>query len=62
MFVQQQNEFHKITMDKVVNFFQICHTIDQLLCLQQQCEAAARKEHKETKQERDAADKKDAAA
>ncbi len=51
-----------MTMDKIVNFFQICLTMDQLLCEQHQHEAAAKKEHKETNQERDANNKKYAAA
>ncbi len=51
-----------MTMDKVVNFFQIYHATDHTLCEQRQCEAAARKERKEANQERDATDKKRAAA
>ncbi len=61
MFVQQQKEYHKITMDEVVNFFQICHATDQSLL--EQCQHAdARKERKEANQERDAVDKKCATA
>ncbi len=58
MFVQQQQK----TMDKIVNFFQIYHTMDQPLCKQYQHEATARKECKEANQERDATNKEHAAA
>ncbi len=51
-----------MTMDEVVSFFQICHSTDQSLREQHQREIAAKKEHKEANQERDAADKKRAAA
>ncbi len=61
-FVQQQNEYHKMTMDEIVSFFQICHDMDQTLCEQHQCEAVSRKECKEANQERDAANKKHAAS
>ncbi len=58
MFVQQQKEYHKMTMDAVVSFFQICHATDQPLCEQRQHEVAAKNECKEANQERDAANKK----
>ncbi len=61
-FVQQQKEYHMMTMSKVVSFFQICHATDQPLHEQCQCEAAAIKEYKEDNQERDAANKKRAAS
>ncbi len=41
MLVQQQKKYHKMTMDEIVNFFQICHSTDQLLHEQRQREAAA---------------------
>ncbi len=62
MFVQQQKEYHKMTMDKIVNFFQICHAKDQPLHEQCQWESAARNEHTEANHERDATNKKCAAA
>ncbi len=40
MFVQQQKQYHKMTMDEFVEFFQICHSIDQNICEQHKCEAA----------------------
>ncbi len=43
IFVQQQKEYHMITMDKIVNFFQICHAMDQPLREQHQREAATKK-------------------
>ncbi len=43
MFVQQQKEYHKMTMVEVVNFFQICHTTEQPLYEQHQLKAAAKK-------------------
>ncbi len=46
-FVQQQKEYHNMTMDEVVSFFQVCHATDQPLHEQHQCEAAAKKECKE---------------
>ncbi len=49
-------------MDEVVNFFQICHAMDQPLHEQCQHDTAAEKEFKDANQERDAADKKRAAA
>ncbi len=61
-FVQQQKDYHKMMMDKVVSFFQVCHAMDQPLQEQRQQEIAAKKEFKEANQERDAADKKCAAA
>ncbi len=30
-FVQQQKEYHKMMMDKVFAFFQVCHATDQPL-------------------------------
>ncbi len=51
-----------MTIDKVVSFFQVCHSTDQPLCKQCQREIAAKKECKEANQEKDAADKKRAAA
>ncbi len=56
-FVQQQKEYHNMTMDKVVTFFQVCHATDQSLHEQHQHEAAAKKECKEVNRERDATNK-----
>ncbi len=61
-FVQQQKEYHKMTMDEVVSFFQVCHATDQPLREQCQREATPKKERKEANQERDAANKKCAAS
>ncbi len=61
-FVQQQKDYHKMTMDEVVTFFQVFHATDQPLCKQRQREIAAKKERKEANQERDAAGKKRTAA
>ncbi len=49
-------------MDEVVSFFQICHSTDQPLWEQHQREIAAKKERKEANRERDAGNKKHAAA
>ncbi len=61
-FVQQQKEYHKMTADEIVAFFQVCQSTDQPLREQRLCEAAAKKESKEANQEKDATDKKRAAA
>ncbi len=45
-------------MDEAVSFFQVCHATNQHLRKQRQCKIAAKKEHKEANQERDAANKK----
>ncbi len=62
MFFQQQKDYNKMTMDELVSFFQTCHPLNQPLCEQCQQEATANKECKEANQERDAANKKCAAA
>ncbi len=61
-FAQQQKTYHQMMMDEVVSFFQICHATDQQLHEQRQREAAAKWEHKEANQEKDAVNKKCAAA
>ncbi len=48
-------------MDKIVTFFQVCHSTDQPLCKERQQEFAAKKELKEANQERNADNKKHAA-
>ena len=57
-FVQQQKNYHQMTTDEIVAFFQVCHATDQPLREQRLCEATAKKERKEANQEKDAADKK----
>ncbi len=44
-------------MDDFIEFFQICHQIDQSLCEQCRCDATDRNEHKEANQNIDASDK-----
>ncbi len=61
-FVQQQKQYHMMMMNKVVTFFQVCHATNHPLHEQHQCAAAAKKECKEANQERDATNKKCAAA
>ncbi len=46
-FVQQQKDYHNMTMDEIVAFFQVCHATDQPLQEQRQQEIAAKKECKE---------------
>ncbi len=46
-FVQQQKDYHRMTMDEIVTFFQICHATDQSLHEQCQHKIAAKKECKE---------------
>ncbi len=61
-FFQQQKNYHRMMMDEIVTFFQVCHATDQPLHDQHQYEIAAKKERKEANQERGAANKKQAAS
>ncbi len=42
MFVQQQQQYHKMTMDEFMDFYQICHTTDQPLSKQPKYESTYR--------------------
>ncbi len=44
-------------MDKFVDFFQICHSIEQPICKQHKCKAAEKRKHKEANQEKDTVNK-----
>ncbi len=62
MFVQQKKQYHKVTMDEFMEFFQVCHSADQPICKQQTCKATQKSKHNEADQMKDAANKKCAAA
>ncbi len=57
IFVQQQKQYKKMTLSKFVDFFQICHSTDHLICKQCKCKAAEKREYKEANQQKDATNK-----
>ncbi len=44
MFVQQQKQYYTISMNEFINFFQICHSIDQPVDKQHKCEDAKKRD------------------
>ncbi len=56
MFVQQQKDYQKLSMDDLVDSEQICHGIDQPVCKQCLCEAVRKHAQVEANQEMGATD------
>ncbi len=40
VFVQQQKQYHKMTLNNLVKYFHICHSTDKPICKQCKCEVA----------------------
>ncbi len=58
VFVQQQKQYYKMTMGKIVDFFKIFHLTEKPVCKQFKQEAVEKREHNQANQEKDTADKK----